>query len=82
MSVLSAVSGVSVGDEASVEVRANLVPAEIVVSSNLAEDTVIANPMEIAPGQNKQAMFANPFTGGAEEILFVDTWVRCGGCGM
>ena len=52
--------------------RANFAPASIEVASNLAEDTVIAGVMDIAVGVNKVAMFANPFVGGAEEMLYVD----------
>ena len=58
--------------EESVGARANLAPASIEVASNLAEDTVIAEVMDIAVGVNKVAMFANPFVGGAEEMLYVD----------
>ena len=58
--------------DAPVETRANLAPATIEVASNLAEDTVIAGVMDIAAGVNKVAMFANPFAGGSEEMLYVD----------
>ncbi len=58
--------------DAPVETRANLAPATIEVASNLAEDTVIAGVMDIATGVNKVAMFANPFAGGSEEMLYVD----------
>ena len=58
--------------EEPVGARANFAPASIEVASNLAEDTVIAGVMDIAVGVNKVAMFANPFVGGAEEMLYVD----------
>jgi len=57
---------------APVEARANLSPSSIEVASNLAEDTVIAGVMDVARGVNKVALFANPFVGGAEEMLYVD----------
>ena len=47
-------------------------PADIHVSSNLAEDTVIAGVMDIAPGRNNVAMFTNPFNSGYEEMLYID----------
>lgn len=59
-------------DPPPVTVRANLTPASIEVASNLAEDTVIGGVMNIAPGRNKVAMFANPFADGAEEMLYID----------
>lgn len=53
-------------------VVSNLQPASIEVSSNLAQDTVIAGVMDIAVGPNKVAMFANPMSGGSEEMLYCD----------
>ena len=69
-----------------VGVRANLTPAAIEVVSNLSDDTVIAGAMDVAVGVNKVAMFANPFVGGAEEMLYVDEqaalrWARHLNCG-
>ncbi len=47
-------------------------PASISVSCNLAEDTIIAGVMDIKEGRNSVAMFANPFVGGMEEMLYID----------
>lgn len=55
-----------------VAARSQLAPASIGVRGNLAEDTVIAGAMDIAPGRNTVALFANPYTGGLEEMLYID----------
>ena len=54
-----------------IEVASNLAPAEVVVSSTLSADTIFADEMLIAPGNNSVAMFANPFNGYEEEMLFI-----------
>jgi hypothetical protein len=53
-------------------VTADQQPSYIDVVSNLAEDTVLAGAIDVAAGDFTMAMFANPFTGGSEELLFLD----------
>jgi hypothetical protein len=62
-------------------VEANLLPTRAKVSTTLSEDTWWGDALAGPQGHNKVAMFANPFAGQAEEILFIDSagtlsWAR------